>query len=159
VLEYRLFAADKAFDPDRAARVSKVKIPQNTVNWKNRSKRQEEDLSAVSRIWILEKPELIAKAMVLSDRTLFVAGPPDVVDEENIWGRTLEPQVQAKLKAQSAALEGDQGSILWAVSASDGEKLAEYKLESVPAFDGMSAANGRLYLSMKNGCILCMAGE
>jgi outer membrane protein assembly factor BamB/ubiquinone/menaquinone biosynthesis C-methylase UbiE len=158
-LEYRLFAADKAFDPDRAARVNKVKIPQNVVNWKNRAKRPELDLSAVSRKWILEKPELIAKAMVLADQTLFVAGPPDVVDEENIWGHTLEPQVQAKLKAQSAALQGSQGSLLWAVSASDGKKLAEYKLESVPAFDGMAAADGRLYLSMKNGCILCMAGE
>jgi len=158
-LEYRLFAADKTFDPDRAARVNKVKIPQNVVNWKNRSKRPEPDLSAVTRKWILEKPELIAKAMVLADRTLFVAGPPDVVDEESIWGRTLEPEVQAKLKAQSAALEGSQGALLWAVSASDGSKLAEYKLESVPAFDGMAAADGRLYLSMKNGCVLCMAGE
>jgi hypothetical protein len=159
VLEYRLFAADKTFDPDRAAHVSKVKIPQDTVNWKNRSKRPEQDLSAVSRKWMVEKPELIAKAMVLADRTLFVAGPPDVVDEENIWGRTLEPEVQAKLRAQSTALEGSQGSLLWAVSASDGKKLAEYKLENVPAFDGMSAANGRLYLSMKNGSILCMTGK
>jgi len=159
VLEYRLFAADKTFDPDRAARVSKVKIPQNVVNWKNRAKRPETDLSAVSRKWMIEKPELIAKAMVLADQTLFVAGPPDVVDEENIWGRTLEPAVQAKLKAQSAALEGSRGALLWAVLASDGGKLAEYKLESVPAFDGMAAADGRLYLSMKNGCILCMAGK
>ena len=159
VLEYRLFAADKTFNPERAARINKIKIPQNTVNWKNRAKRPEPDLSAVSRKWILEKPELIAKAMVLADQTLFVAGPPDVVDEENIWGRTLEPEVQAKLQAQSAALEGHQGALLWAVSAADGSKLAEYKLESVPAFDGMAAANGRLYLSMKNGCILCMAGN
>jgi len=158
-LEYRLFAADKTFDPARAARVNKVKIPQNIVNWKNRAKRPELDLSAVSRKWLVEKPDVIAKAMILADRTLFVAGPPDVVDEEEIWGRTLEPGVQAKLHAQSAALEGGQGALLWAVSAANGEKLAEYRLESVPVFDGMSAANGRLYLSMKNGCILCMAGK
>jgi len=158
-LEYRLFAADKTFDPDRAARVNKVKIPQNIVNWKNRAKRPEPDLSAVSRKWILEKPELLAKAMVLAEGMLFVAGPPDVVDEEDIWGRTLEPEVQAKLHAQSAALEGSQGGLLWAVSTADGGKLAEYKLESVPTFDGMAAADGRLYLSMKNGCILCMAGR
>ncbi len=158
-LEYRLFAADKTFNPDRAARVNKVKIPQNIVNWKNRAKRPELDLSAVSRKWLVEKPDVIAKAMILADRTLFVAGPPDVVDEEDIWGRTLEPQVQAKLHAQSDALEGGRGALLWAVSAANGEKLAEYKLESVPVFDGMSAADGRLYLSMKNGCILCMAGK
>jgi len=113
----------------------------------------------VSRKWLVEKPDVIVKAMILADRILFVAGPPDVVDEEDIWGRTLEPGVQAKLHAQSAALEGSQGALLWAVSASDGGKLAEYRLESVPVFDGMAAADGRLYLSMKNGCILCMAGK
>jgi len=32
-------------------------------------------------------------------------------------------------------------------------------LESVPAWDGMAAANGRLYLSMKNGRVLYMAGK
>jgi hypothetical protein len=108
---------------------------------------------------MIEKPQLIARAMVLADRTLFVAGPPDVVDEEEIWGRTLEPQVQAKLKAQSAALDGSNGSLLWAVSAANGEQLAQYELESVPAWDGMAAANGRLYLSMKNGRVLCMEGR
>jgi outer membrane protein assembly factor BamB len=97
--------------------------------------------------------------MVLTDGALFVAGPPDVVDEEKAWGRTLEPEVQAKLAAQSAALEGQRGSLLWAVSPSDGKKLAEYKLESVPAWDGMAAANGRLYLATKDGHVLCMAGE
>ncbi|MHC4226885.1 MAG: outer membrane protein assembly factor BamB family protein, partial [Planctomycetota bacterium] len=159
VLEYRLFAADKKFDPDRAARVAKAKIPENTVNWKNRAMRPESELSAVTRKWMIEKPQLIARAMVLADRTLFVAGPPDVVDEQKIWGRTLEPQVQAKLREQSAALDGKEGSLLWAVSASDGEKLAEYKLKSVPAWDGMAAANGRLYLSMKDGRVLCMEGK
>jgi len=94
--------------------------------------------------------------MVLADRTLFVAGPPDVVDEENIWGRTLEPAVQAKLKAQSDALDGAQGGLLWAVSAEDGTKLAQYRLESPPVFDGMIAANGRLYISTMNGRLICM---
>jgi outer membrane protein assembly factor BamB len=159
VLEYRLFAADKKFDPERAARINNVKIPQDIVNWKNRAGHPEADLCAVHHIWMTEKPKVIVKAMVLADRTLFVAGPPDVVDEQKIWGRTLEPQVQAQLQVQNEALEGKQGSLLWAVSAADGTRLAEYKLESVPVFDGMSVADGRLYLSMKNGCILCMAGK
>jgi len=159
VLEYRLFAAGKTFDPDRAEPVRKAKIPQNITNWKNRALRPESELSAASHKWLIEKPELVVRAMVLTDGALFVAGPPDVVDEEKAWGRTLEPEVQAKLAAQSAALEGQQGSLLWAVSPSDGKKLAEYKLESVPAWDGMAAANGRLYLATKDGYVLCMAGE
>jgi len=156
VLEYRLFAADKQFDPDRVARVAKAKIPQDITNWKNRAKRPESDLSAVRRKWMIEKPKVVARAMVLADRTLFVAGPPDVVDEENIWGRTLEPAVQAKLKAQSDALDGAQGGLLWAVSAEDGTRLAQYRLESPPVFDGMIAANGRLYISTMNGRLICM---
>jgi outer membrane protein assembly factor BamB len=159
VLEYRLFAAGKTFDPNRAEPVRKAKIPQNITNWKNRAQRPESELSAASHKWLIEKPELIVRAMVLTDGALFVAGPPDVVDEEKAWGRTLEPEVQAKLAAQSAALEGQQGSLLWAVSPFDGKKLAEYKLESVPAWDGMAAANGRLYLATKDGHVLCMAGE
>jgi outer membrane protein assembly factor BamB len=159
VLEYRLFAADKTLDSDRVQQVRKAKIPQNITNWQNRAKRPESELSAVKHKWMVEKPELIARAMVLADQTLFVAGPPDVVDEEHIWGRTLEPEVQEKLRAQSAALQGQAGSLLWAMSASDGRKLAEYKLESVPAWDGMAAANGRLYLSLKSGRVVCMAGQ
>jgi hypothetical protein len=158
VLEYRLFAADKTLDPERLALVTKTKIAQNTVNWKNRAKFPESQLSAVHRKWMIEKPELIARAMVLADRTLFIAGPPDVVDEEEIWGRTLEPGVQAKLREQSAALEGQKGAMLWAVSASDGDKLAEYNLDDVPVLDGMAAANERLYLSTKSGRVLCLAG-
>ncbi|MFB0555531.1 MAG: PQQ-binding-like beta-propeller repeat protein [Phycisphaerae bacterium] len=156
VLEYRLFAADKKLNPERVARVIKAKIPQNVVNWQNRAKRPESELSAVYRKWMIEKPPLVVRAMVLADRTLFVAGPPDVVDEEKIWGRTLEPPVQGELKAQSDALDGAQGAFLWAVSAEDGTMRAQYRLESPPVFDGMIAADGRLYISTKDGCLVCM---
>jgi len=37
--------------------------------------------------------------------------------------------------------------------------LAQYKLDSAPVFDGMAAANGRLYLSLENGRVLCMEGQ
>ena len=136
-----------------------MKIPQNTTNWKNRAERPESQLSAVRRKWMIEKPPLAVRAMVLADRTLFVAGPPDVVDEENIWGRTDEPEVQAKLKSQSDALAGQAGAILWAVSAEDGAKRAEYRLESPPVFDGMIAANSRLYISTIDGRVMCMGAK
>jgi len=156
VLEYRLFAAEAKLNPERIARVLKAKIPQNTVNWRNRAKRPESDLSAVSRKWMIEKPPLVVRAMVLADKTLFVAGPPDVVDEENIWGRTLEQGVQAKLRAQSDALDGAQGALLWVISAEDGTRRAQYRLESPPVFDGMIAADGRLYISTMDGRLICM---
>jgi hypothetical protein len=51
--------------------------------------------------------------------------------------------------------EGSEGALLWAVST-DGEKLAQHQLDSVPVHDGMAAANGRLYLSTTDGKVLCL---
>jgi hypothetical protein len=49
----------------------------------------------------------------------------------------------------------DQG-ILIEVDASSGEILSETNLPATPTFDGMSAANGRLYLSLENGSVMCL---
>jgi hypothetical protein len=84
---------------------------------------------------------LRAKGMVLAGDTLFLAGAPDVVPDDDPY----------------AAFDGDLGAKLWAVSAADGEKLAEYPLESLPAFDGLIAAAGRLYLATDDGKLLCFA--
>jgi hypothetical protein len=42
------------------------------------------------------------------------------------------------------------------VSATEGKKLAEYELESPPVFDGMIAASERLFISTRDGRLLCM---
>jgi len=60
-----------------------------------------------------------------------------------------------------------KGGLLWVMSARNGEKLAEYKLEAVfgelsravLVWDGMAAANGRLYLATLDGKIICFAGK
>ncbi|MHC4506863.1 MAG: PQQ-binding-like beta-propeller repeat protein, partial [Planctomycetota bacterium] len=83
------------------------------------------------------------RAMVLAGGTLFFAGPPDVFDP----------------KAPMAAFEGGKGAALQAVSAADGKRLAEHKLESPPVFDGMIAAGGRLYVSTLDGKVRCFAGR
>jgi len=92
---------------------------------------------------------------VLANGTLLVAGPPDVVDELEMWGRSNEPEFQQKMREQAEALEGSQGGLLWAVSAETGEKLDEVKLDDLPAFDGMSAANGRLFMATADHKLLC----
>ena len=81
-----------------------------------------------------------AQAMVLARDRLFLAGPPDVVPEDD----------------PMAAFDGRKGAKLWAVNASDGRKLAEYELESLPEFDGLIAADGRLYLATGDGRVICM---
>ncbi len=45
------------------------------------------------------------------------------------------------------------------MAAVDGRKLAEYKLDSPPVWDGLAAASGRLYLSTTAGVVMCMGGE
>jgi hypothetical protein len=44
---------------------------------------------------------------------------------------------------------------LRAVSTENGEQLAECRLDDVPVFDGMSAAGGRLFLSLRSGQVAC----
>jgi len=83
------------------------------------------------------------RAMVLADKHLFVAGPPDIVDPDD----------------PMAAIEGRRGATLWTVSAEDGKKIAEYDLPAPPVFDGMAAARGRLYLATTDGKLICMAGD
>jgi len=93
--------------------------------------------------------------MVLAGETLFVAGPQDVADELKAFYEPDDAENRNALAKQDSVLEDQQGALLYAVSASDGEKLAEYKLDSLPVWDGMAAANGRLYLATKSGKVLC----
>ena len=81
------------------------------------------------------------RAMVKAGDTLFVAGPPDVFDPKDPY----------------AAFEARKGARLVAVSASSGKKLAETPLDCPPVFDGMIAAGGCLFASMRDGCVVCLA--
>ena len=112
--------------------------------------------SFVQRKWETDIP-LYARAMALAGKTLFVAGPPDLIDEEETFKKIMEkdPKVAEELLRQNEALRGEQGGILWVVDAASGKKLAEVKLKSLPAWDGLAAANGRLYLSTVDGKVIC----
>jgi outer membrane protein assembly factor BamB len=79
------------------------------------------------------------RAMVLADKVIFIAGPRM---------ETGDGQID---------LNESRPAVLIAISASDGNELARYQLDSTPVFDGMAAAYGRLYVSMENGNLLCMS--
>jgi pyruvate/2-oxoglutarate dehydrogenase complex dihydrolipoamide acyltransferase (E2) component len=95
-----------------------------------------------------EKEPLQVRAMVLAGDVLFVAGWMDAV--------AIQPKSGAPVGAQSRE-EGP--AALWAVSPADGSILARYKLDASPAWDGMFAARGNLYLVLKNGTVLCLGAE
>jgi len=167
VLEYQLYAADKEIKGQRISRVQKAARQMNAgkkknvsaADWKVRKRSSVADLSAVSFKWSNGNLPLQVRAMVLTDKTLFVAGPPDVVDEKEVFSQPDDAGIRAKVAEQTAALEGRKGALLWVVSASDGKKLAEYNLESPPVWDGMAASNGRLFISTRDGQVLCYSAK
>ena len=150
---YRLFAAEKkAFQP----------LPSNRDNQHLRYARSglalglkvtERDRrhgapSLHRYLWSRPMPVFV-RALVLADRTLFLAGPPEPAES-----RSATLKLKAPDKAEAAFL-GKQGAALWRVSAADGKTLAEYRLESSPVFDGMIAARGRIFISLQDGSLVC----
>ncbi len=45
--------------------------------------------------------------------------------------------------------------MLWVVNKKTGEKTAELKLHTIPVFDGLAAARGRLYIAGVDGRVVC----
>ena len=113
--------------------------------------------SFVKPRWTSDIP-LIARAMTKAGSTLFVAGPPDLVDEEKSFRLLVggAKKVQQTLARQDAALKGAEGGVLLAVSATDGKTLARMPLDALPTWDGLAAARGRLYLSTIDGRVFCL---
>jgi len=112
----------------------------------------------VEHHWAQEIP-ILARAMVLAGETLFVAGPPDLIDEEQAFKRMDDPAIRPQLNSQAASLAGTKGALLIAVSARDGQEQARWTLPSPPVFDGMAAAGGRLYLTAMDGSVCCFASQ
>jgi outer membrane protein assembly factor BamB len=88
-------------------------------------------------VWMTWLPVRV-RAMVKAGETLFAAGAPDVLDPED----------------PLAAFEGRRGARLVALSAADGRQLSELDLEHPPVFDGLIAAEGRLYAALQDGSLI-----
>ncbi|MEX0718508.1 MAG: PQQ-binding-like beta-propeller repeat protein [Planctomycetaceae bacterium] len=82
--------------------------------------------------WSLTVPVRV-RALVPAGETLFAAGSPDV----------LEPT----------------GGVLLALDAASGEQRAKLELAAPPVLDGLAAARGKLYVSMIDGRLTCLAGR
>ena len=91
--------------------------------------------------------------MVLAGDKLVLAGPP-----------SLRPYKSNPLRFVNeadalATFRGEKGVQLQIRSAKTGTILSQFELESMPAFDGMSAAAGKLFLVLKNGQVVCYGGR
>ena len=147
-LEYHLYAAGK--EPEIVGRSSAAPS--------SKAKSRRPTPSRPRYDWSYQTP-MLGRAMVLADQTVFVAGPPDLVEQEQTITKLDDPATGKMLAEQAAAMQGARGSLLLAVSAVEGRQLAAYRLPSVPVFDGMAAAGGCLFISNTSGKVLCLGPE
>jgi outer membrane protein assembly factor BamB len=98
-----------------------------------------QDASTGKTDWSVHIP-LLAKAMVLTEKNVIVAGAPDTLDPSKPW----------------SAFDGLKGAKLTMLSRSDGSPTGTYELPAAPVHDGMAAAHGKLFISLQNGKLVCL---
>jgi len=74
------------------------------------------------------------EAMLVTEDSLFLAGPENPSEPEG-------------------------PGFLLALSREDGSELMEFELQSGPVYDGIAAANRRVFLALNNGNVLCLEAK
>jgi outer membrane protein assembly factor BamB len=148
---YHLYAADK--DPSGP-------LAQEEEKGKGRKRKGLErgiSIGGHKVHWQKQSLPLLVNAMALGGKNLFIAGPPDVADETKMLGYLpgAQDDINRQLKAQDEAWRGKHKGLLWAISAENGRKLAEYRIDSIPVSDGMSVAEGKVFISLIDGSVVC----
>ncbi len=88
--------------------------------------------------WAVRMPTRV-NALALAGGTLLAAGTPDTLDPQEPW----------------AAYDGKRGGTLYAIDSDSGAIRQRLELDSAPAYEGLSVAFGRLYLSTRDGKLIC----
>jgi hypothetical protein len=164
--EYKLYSAGKI--PKRKVGIpslegkwikrqydTKDELAAHTVDWKSLDTLPKERLTALDFNWEILQPGIMARAMVVADDKLILAGPKDVVNEKAMWGRSNEAIFKQKMQKQAEWLKGRHGAFIWVMSKDNGKKLSQYKIDYMPVHDGMIAANDKLYVVNESGVIVC----
>lgn len=112
--------------------------------------------SFVKHTWDRFVP-IVARSMALAGNTVLVSGPPDTIDEEYAFERLAakDPAILKELAEQDAALDGKRGARMWAVNVKTGEQSSGLELTSPPVWDGITVAQGRVYVSTMDGRLQC----
>ena len=87
--------------------------------------------------------DIAVTSIIKAGPTLFVAGSPDEVPEDDPWKH----------------LECRGHGVLQAASSENGKMLSEYRLSSPPVTDGLAAADGRLFISTHSGQVVCLRSQ
>ncbi|MCB1274947.1 PQQ-binding-like beta-propeller repeat protein [Prosthecobacter sp.] len=112
--------------------------------------------SFVKHTWDRFVP-IVARSMALAGKTVLVSGAPDTIDEEYAFERLAakDPEILKELKEQDEALDGKHGAKMWAVNVETGEQSSGLELTSPPVWDGITVAQGRVYVSTMDGRLQC----
>jgi outer membrane protein assembly factor BamB len=132
------WAAQEQFHIFAAGKVSKPAAPPKA----GAKKRRGRGPATRKNLWSHKAP-VRARAMVLTKETVFFAGVPNLGNSS--------PDA-------FSAMRGQKGAKLVAVSTADGANKAAMTLPALPVLDGMAAANGRLYIALRDGSIVCLGG-
>ena len=111
--------------------------------------------SLVDPKWTKDLP-IYVRAMMLSGSKLYLAGPRDIIDEEETFEKLTEKDeaVQKLLAKQDAVLNGNE-ALLLIVNTDTGEIEQQVEVDSLPAWDALSGANGSLFLATQDGAVRC----
>jgi hypothetical protein len=156
-MEYYLFAATR--QDKWTAPPSSVRKPEPEPSKDEKKKKNKKgtsggyDIEAETQ-WSTKIPVAV-RAMLKAGDTLFCAGPPDVMDEDVMFQEIHLPGSDPVVEEQNAAYLGELGSIIYAIDAKTGKKLVSMEIDEVPAFDGLIAANGKIYMSTTEGEVIC----
>ena len=91
--------------------------------------------------WSTQIP-LTGNALVVAGDTIIAAGVP--------------LRSSFTLSQLSATYAGRQGGVLWTASTKDGTKISEIRLPAQPVWDGLSAAHGQCFLTLRDGTVMCL---
>jgi len=82
-------------------------------------------------------------SMVATIEKLLIAGFELEIDQDDPWGK----------------IEGRKGGLLRVLSKSNGKKQADLSLDALPVSNGMAAANEKVFISLKNGKLICLGAK
>lgn len=116
--------------------------------------------SQVSNNWQADVPVCV-EGLVLSEDRLFMAGSPRI--DRNPVRELLAKQnadrydADPLFKSTEDTITGKKGGVLYGAKKENGARLMQIDLPSIPVFDGLIAADERLYISMRNGVVMCFS--
>ena len=136
---YHLFAQERSLaETLNPAAFSQVKAPQ----WR----------------WTCQDPILV-RAMAAGKNHVFTANIPDLRKDAGTGGSGTTMDVLSNSAEAVAALRGEKGASLVCFAKTDGGRQLELPLAAAPVFDGLSVADGRVFLCLKDGTLTCFQGH